>query len=82
VLVKRTRCIRCGTSQYSDHALPIFGSHDRLRYAFPAEPVDGVIDLTAEERHFYFNSYSGEISLDFPAADTFCVGGILADGML
>jgi DNA repair protein RAD5 len=51
-----------------------------IRYVFPTEPMHGVIDLTAADRHFYFNSYSGELSLDFPKADTFSSGGILADG--
>jgi DNA repair protein RAD5 len=51
-----------------------------FRYAFPVEPVQGMIDLTADERPFYFNSYSGELSLEFPKADTNCTGGILADG--
>jgi DNA repair protein RAD5 len=52
-----------------------------LRYKFPFEPnKDGVIDLTSfqdEERPFYFNPYSGELSLEFPKAER-CLGGILA----
>ncbi|VDB84343.1 unnamed protein product [Peniophora sp. CBMAI 1063] len=52
-------------------------------YRFPTEPVDGVIDLTAEaeQRPFYFNPYSGELSLTFPKAERKCRGGILADEM-
>ncbi|KAG1813188.1 SNF2 family N-terminal domain-containing protein [Suillus subaureus] len=38
-------------------------------YAFPAEPQDGIIDLTEDEKSFYFNPYSGELSLDFPKAE-------------
>ncbi|KAF8167532.1 DNA repair protein RAD5, partial [Crassisporium funariophilum] len=50
-------------------------------YAFPQEPMlDGeMIDLTADEKLFYFNPYSGELSLDFPKAERSCRGGILAD---
>ncbi|KAI0049269.1 hypothetical protein FA95DRAFT_1489629 [Auriscalpium vulgare] len=47
-------------------------------YRFPSEPVDGIIDLTVEEQPFYFNPYSGEMSLDFPKAERKCRGGILA----
>lgn len=50
-------------------------------YAFPAEPRDGIIDLTEDERPFYFNPYSGELSLDFPKAERKLKGGILADEM-
>ena len=50
-----------------------------LRYTFPFEPgKDGVIDLSEEERPFYFNPYSGELSLEFPKAEKKCLGGILA----
>ena len=49
------------------------------RYAFPHEPsLAGVIDLTADEHHFYFNPYSGDLSLQFPKAERRCRGGILA----
>ncbi|PPQ79873.1 hypothetical protein CVT25_002929 [Psilocybe cyanescens] len=50
------------------------------QYVFPEEPVkDGeTIDLTADEKPFYFNPYSGELSLDFPRAERNCQGGILA----
>ncbi|KAF8807924.1 DNA repair protein RAD5 [Phlegmacium glaucopus] len=53
------------------------------QYAFPQEPVmDGdMIDLTADDKLFYFNPYSGELSLDFPKAERNCRGGILADEM-
>ncbi|KAI0347968.1 hypothetical protein BDW22DRAFT_1319252 [Trametopsis cervina] len=50
-------------------------------YAFPADPNDGVIDLT-DEVPFYFNEYSGELSLEFPRAERKFKGGILADGVL
>ncbi|KAG6336243.1 hypothetical protein ID866_2862 [Astraeus odoratus] len=48
-------------------------------YVFPGEPHDGVIDLTEDERPFYFNSYSGELTLEFPKAELKLKGGILAD---
>ncbi|KAI0652443.1 SNF2 family N-terminal domain-containing protein [Trametes meyenii] len=48
-------------------------------YTFPFDPNDDTIDLTADERPFYFNEYSGELSLDFPKAERKCRGGILAD---
>ncbi|KAG2138689.1 SNF2 family N-terminal domain-containing protein [Suillus bovinus] len=51
-------------------------------YAFPAEPQDGIIDLTADEKPFYFNPYSGELSLDFPKAERKLKGGILATDSL
>ena len=45
---------------------------------FPFDPNDDMIDLTADERSFYFNEYSGELSLEFPQAERKCKGGILA----
>ncbi|KAJ2918384.1 hypothetical protein MD484_g2007, partial [Candolleomyces efflorescens] len=51
-----------------------------LLYCFPPDPSsDGVIDLTADEKPFFFNPYSGELSLVFPKAARSCRGGILAD---
>lgn len=47
------------------------------RYAFPSDPSNDVIDLT-DERPFYFNEYSGELSLEFPKAERLFKGGILA----
>ncbi|KIJ66394.1 hypothetical protein HYDPIDRAFT_109414 [Hydnomerulius pinastri MD-312] len=38
-------------------------------YVFPCEPRDGIIDLTEDEKPFYFNPYSGELSLEFPKAE-------------
>ncbi|KAI0363760.1 hypothetical protein BV20DRAFT_957615 [Pilatotrama ljubarskyi] len=53
-------------------------------YTFPFDPNNDTIDLTADERPFYFNEYSGELSLEFPKAERKCRGGILAayDSML
>ncbi|KAB5589602.1 hypothetical protein CTheo_6954 [Ceratobasidium theobromae] len=48
-------------------------------YVFPFEEDGGVIDLCADERSFYFNPYSGELSLDFVKAETHARGGVLAD---
>lgn len=50
-------------------------------YRFPLETVDGITDLEQEEQPFYFNSYSGELSLEFPKTERRCRGGILADEM-
>jgi hypothetical protein len=50
---------------------------DCSRYTFPADPNLGIIDLT-EERPFYFNEFSGELSLEFPKATREFKGGILA----
>ncbi|KAJ3570626.1 hypothetical protein NP233_g4279 [Leucocoprinus birnbaumii] len=52
-----------------------------LQYAFPPVPNfgSGDIDLTADEKVFYFNPYSGELSLECPKAERRCRGGILAD---
>ncbi|KAG8832472.1 DNA helicase rad5 [Serendipita sp. 399] len=50
-------------------------------FAFPSEPTDtGVIDLCEDEQPFYFNPYSGELSLEFPQSTTNSRGGILGDG--
>ncbi|KAF9011125.1 SNF2 family N-terminal domain-containing protein [Cyathus striatus] len=50
------------------------------QYVFPADPSNGgVIDLTEDEKPFYFNPYSGELSLQFPKSERSCKGGILAD---
>ncbi|KAK0481797.1 P-loop containing nucleoside triphosphate hydrolase protein, partial [Armillaria novae-zelandiae] len=35
------------------------------QYAFPIRTDSEIIDLTADEKPFYFNPYSGELSLDF-----------------
>ena len=48
------------------------------RFVFPSEPLEGIVDLTMAERSFYFNPYSGELSLEFPKAEIKCPGGILA----
>ncbi|KAJ7762400.1 DNA repair protein RAD5 [Mycena maculata] len=50
------------------------------QYAFPHPQSDGgAIDLTADEKPFYFNPYSGQLSLEFPKAERKGRGGILAD---
>ncbi|KAH8835605.1 SNF2 family N-terminal domain-containing protein [Flagelloscypha sp. PMI_526] len=50
------------------------------KYHFPSAPDDnGVMDLTEDDKPFYFNPYSGELSLKFPRAERNCRGGILAD---
>ncbi|KAJ3890429.1 DNA repair protein RAD5 [Lentinula edodes] len=47
-------------------------------YAFPAKPDGGFIDLTEDEKPFYLNPYSGEMTLNFPRSERNCKGGILA----
>ena len=50
-----------------------------IRYAFPYEELeDGIIDMTEEQKLFYVNPYSGELSLKFPRTEKRCRGGILA----
>ncbi|KAF5385213.1 hypothetical protein D9615_001117 [Tricholomella constricta] len=51
------------------------------QYICPQEPVlDGdLIDLTADDKPFYMNPYSGEMSLEFPKSERKFRGGILAD---
>ncbi|KAI0360987.1 hypothetical protein OH77DRAFT_1492142 [Trametes cingulata] len=51
-------------------------------YTFPFDPNNDTIDLTADEQPFYFNEYSGELSLEFPKAERKCRGGILAPPVL
>ena len=38
----------------------------------------GAIDLTEDDKSFYLNPYSGELSLRFPKITRVCRGGILA----
>ena len=58
------------------------------RYAFRHDRADGE-PITIEDdddfvdpgRKFYWNPYSGELSLTFPTSNTTSKGGILADAM-
>ncbi|CED83673.1 dna repair protein rad5 [Phaffia rhodozyma] len=56
-------------------------------YAFAPEKQDfdsgEIVDLEhwVEPNMFYYNPYSGELSLKFPRVDQVCRGGILADSM-
>lgn len=45
-------------------------------YLFPKEPTASDMD---PDEHFYYSPYSGEMSLNFPAASKKCRGGILAE---
>lgn len=51
-------------------------------YGWPTKDVDDK-ELPKVDGHdsFYVNSYSGELSLDFPVQEQHCLGGILADEM-
>lgn len=51
-------------------------------YQWPLKDVDDK-DLPPEEgmEKFYVNPYSGDLSLDFPAQEQHCLGGVLADEM-
>ncbi|ORZ01965.1 SNF2 family N-terminal domain-domain-containing protein [Lobosporangium transversale] len=48
-------------------------------YEFKKE--DGYEPKLDEPKKYYFNPYSGEMSLEFPTSDKLCRGGILADEM-
>ena len=50
-------------------------------YKWPIKDVDDKeLPTVVEQESFYVNPYSGELSLDFPAQEQHCLGGILADG--
>lgn len=50
-------------------------------YKWPTRDVnDQDLPTVSEQHSFYVNPYSGELSLDFPAQEQHCLGGILADG--
>jgi DNA repair protein RAD5 len=58
------------------------------RYAFKKEHKEGQpIEVEDDDdwidpsRKFYWNPYSGELSLTFPTSNTKAKGGILADAM-
>ena len=51
-------------------------------YRWPEKDVeDKELPKVEDQDSFYMNPYSGEVSLDFPAAEQHCLGGILADEM-
>jgi hypothetical protein len=72
------RWILCGQSESTHITWSLLALYLVYRYCFPTKPIDGIIDLTAGEQPFYFNAYSGELSLEFPKAEMKCKGGILA----
>lgn len=50
-------------------------------YRWPVKDMDDrEVAGVANQSSFYVNPYSGELSLDFPAQEQHCLGGILADG--
>lgn len=50
-------------------------------YSWPTKDMDDQdLPLVAEQKSFYVNPYSGELSLEFPVQEQHCLGGILADG--
>lgn len=58
------------------------------RYAFrkdrqPGDPIEieDDDDFIDPSRKFFWNPYSGELSLEFPRAENTARGGILADAM-
>ena len=77
MLEKQRRCTHYGRSESTGHSFSVPTLTPR-RFMFPSEPSPGIIDLTMNERPFYFNPYSGELSLEFPKAEIKCPGGILA----
>lgn len=51
-------------------------------YTWPTKDVDDKDMPTVEGiDHFYVNPYSGDLSVDFPAQEQHCLGGVLADEM-
>ena len=63
------------------------GKHERSmhplweEYQWPIKDVDdNELPAVVDQKSFYVNPYSGELSLDFPAQEQHCLGGILADG--
>lgn len=51
-------------------------------YVWPSKDVDdNTLPKVEGVDHFYVNPYSGEISLEFPAQEQHCLGGVLADEM-
>lgn len=51
-------------------------------YKWPVKDVDdNDVPEVINQRSFYVNPYSGELSLDFPVQEQHCLGGILADGI-
>ena len=59
-----------------------------VRYAFKKErglndpiEIEDDDDYVDPSRKFYWNPYSGELSLTFPVSNTHSKGGILADAM-
>jgi hypothetical protein len=80
-LESRHQCIRCGASKLNNIPSIVNLPDDHVnRYIFPEKPFlyGELIDLTADEKPFYLNPYSGEMSLEFPKAERTCRGGILA----
>jgi DNA repair protein RAD5 len=53
------------------------------QYSWPVKDVeDKDLPVVEGQDYFYINSYSGELSLEFPVQEQNCLGGILADGMI
>ena len=78
MLGKQQRSTRYGRSKSTDHLFIWPALKHAQRFIFPYSPSEDIIDLTMNERSFYFNPYSGELSLEFPKAEIKCPGGILA----
>ena len=52
-------------------------------YRWPVKDMDEQdVASVSNQSSFYVNPYSGELSLEFPAQEQHCLGGILADGKL
>ncbi len=73
-MVSKEKDERSGDKEVSMHPL-------WEEYIWPAKDVDDQdVPSVANQSSFYVNPYSGELSLDFPAQEQNCLGGILADG--
>ena len=51
-------------------------------YSWPIKDMnDEILPDVTGQRSFYVNPYSGELSVEFPAQEQHCLGGLLADEM-
>ena len=74
-MISKEKDERYGTKEVSMHPL-------WEEYNWPTTDMDDqLLPAVAHQSSFYVNPYSGELSLEFPAQEQHCLGGILADGM-
>ena len=74
-MISKEKDERSATKEVSMHPL-------WEEYSWPTKDMDDqLLPTVAHQSSFYVNPYSGELSLEFPAQEQHCLGGILADGM-